>query len=123
MKQMLIGKVRLPLCSKVIELLQHYWISPGQFVLNSWLIWTCFVLLCHRKRIQYHLEIFRQYCKLIAVVGRGRRVRGGSRDVGYFTFGARHGTHDTLITKLPDNVKGWKLVWFFMANLRNYPHN
>lgn len=63
------------------------------------------MLLCCWKGIQYHLKIFIQYYKLIMAVGGGRWVRG-FRDVGYFTFRAGHGSHNELITELPNNVKG-----------------
>lgn len=85
LKHVLIDRVRLPICSKVVELLQYYRINPGQITSNGWLIWTCFTLLRHRKRLQYHLEVFRQYYKLIPAAGGGTRVGGRFRDVGYFT--------------------------------------
>lgn len=56
----------LSLCWKVVELLQYYRISLGQIASNNWLIWSCFMLLCYRKRVENHLEIFRQYYKLIS---------------------------------------------------------
>lgn len=69
------------------------------------------------------MEIFRQYYKLIPVVSGGRRARGGHKDIGCFTLKACHDSHEALIMRLLDNENGWKLAWFFVADLGNYLHN
>lgn len=121
--QVLMGPLRLPLSPRAVELLQFYCVSPRQLSPNGWLIWTCFVLLCKRNNVGYDLEIFRHYYQLIPAAGGGKRVKGGHRDVGYFSIRARGGVFNSLVTKLPDNVKGWKAAWFFVADPGNSPHN
>lgn len=63
------------------------------------------------------MELFSCYHKLNPIAG------GGRRDIGCFTFRARRGVHNTIITKLLANVKGCKLAWLFVTDPRNFPHN
>lgn len=46
------------------------------------------MLLCHQKRVEYHLKNFKQYYKLIPVASEGRRAGDKRKDIRYFTFRA-----------------------------------
>lgn len=81
------------------------------------------MLLCHQKRVEYHLKNFKQYYKLIPVASEGRRAGDKRKDIRYFTFRAWYGSHDALIIELLDNVKRWMLAWVFVVDSGNYPHN